>query len=139
MPPITSIHRRKTSIQAPQGAKPSAWGLIQPIIGWMSNVALLVTMGYGISDFLIRFRQSSANDKAAELKLLKEEKKMEKAQEQEWAKIARTYPELYFRKLVLTKRTKRERRAALTVLYVENPEWVQNNLALFEETAFEDL
>jgi hypothetical protein len=64
---------------------------------------------------------------------------MEKAQEQEWAKIARTYPELYFTKLVLTKRTKRERRAALTVLYVENPEWVQNNLALFEETAFEDL
>jgi hypothetical protein len=139
MPPITSIYRRNSSIQAPPDAKPSAWGLVQPIIGWMSNLALLVTMGYGISDFLIRFRQSHANDKAAEIKLLKEEKRMEKAQEQTWAEIARTHPELYFEKLVLTKRTRGERRAALTVLYVENPEWVQNNLALFEETAFEEL
>jgi hypothetical protein len=139
MPPITSIYRRNSSIQAPPNPKPSGWGLVQPIIGWMSNLALLVTMGYGISDFLIRFRQSNANVKAAERKLLKEEKKREKVEKQAWAKIARTHPELYFKKLVLSKRTKRERRAALTVLYVENPEWVQNNLALFEETAFEDL
>jgi hypothetical protein len=139
MPPVTSIYRRNASIQALPSAKPSGWGVIQPILGWMSHLALLVTMGYGISDFLIRFRQSNANDKAAERKFLKEEKEREKVEEQAWAKIARTHPELYFKKLVLSKRTKRERRAALTVLYVENPEWVQNNLALFEETAFEDL
>jgi hypothetical protein len=138
MPPITSIHRRNVSLEKPKG-NVSGWKVLQTGVGWMSNVALVVTMGYGISDFLIRFRQNHVNNKAAEREFRKEVKKQEMEQQETWAKIAKTYPDLYLEKVVMRRRPKSaERRAALKVLYVENPEWVREHLDLVEEVAFQE-
>lgn len=138
MPPISSIHRRNVSLEKPKG-NVSGWKVLQTGVGWMSNVALVVTMGYGISDFLIRLRQNHVNNKAAEREFIKEVKKQEMEQQETWAKIAKTYPDLYLEKVAMRRRPKSaERRAALKVLYVENPEWVREHLDLVEEVAFQE-
>lgn len=70
----------------PDSGKPSAWGIIEPILHWIGNAGILLVAGYGISDMLIQRRQRKADEKIEVQKIIQTENRKITAQQKAWAK-----------------------------------------------------
>jgi hypothetical protein len=131
--------RSGVSIDAPatgvtDAGKKSAplWEVLLALTG---TISVTIIMLYGIPEFFIRWRQKKADDEYAD-KLLEDKEKLERKQKGE-VKLAKKYPVLFVEKVILRKNPgSAERRAAMSVLFVNNPEWVEEHKMLLSGLEF---
>jgi hypothetical protein len=115
------------------GKSAPLWRVLLAIAG---SISATLVMAYGVTDFLVRWRQKNADDKYSEQQSLKE--KQGKVREQKaWARIARKDPEIFVEKVILRKNPgSSERRTAIAVLFVANPQWVNGHKMLLSGIEF---
>ena len=109
------------------GKSAPLWRVLLAIAG---SISVTLITAYGVTDFLVRWRQKTADDKYAEQQSQKE--KQGKVREQKaWARIAKKDPEIFVEKVILRKNPgSSERRTAIAVLFVANPQWVNGHKML---------
>lgn len=137
-----SVRRRDTSAVSTDApatgltdtGKKSAplWEVLLALTG---TISLTIVMLYGIPEFFIRWRQKKADDEHAE-KLLEDKQKLERRKKAE-VRLAKKNPVVFVEKVILRKNSgSAERRAAMSVLFVNNPEWVAEHKMLLSGIEF---
>ena len=101
---------------------------------WAGRLAIFVAGCYGISDFLINFKQRRVDERAEERERVQEVGRRLRVRQKAWGQFARREPEKFLERVVLRKEAgSSERRASVTFLYVANPEWVKENRARLKD------
>src|ERR1700738_1821722 len=103
--------RSIASIPLDRDSKLTVWDMALPVFSWVSHLTVIIMLGYGLSDLIIRSRQKIANEKATESE---REALKEKIRLKAWAQLARIDPQGFLEKVVMKKeKGTSERRAAL--------------------------
>jgi hypothetical protein len=123
--------RSIASIPLDTDSKLTVWNMALPVISWVSHLTVIIMLGYGLSDLIIRSRQKIANEKATESE---REAIKEKIRLKAWAQLARIDPQGFLEKVIMKKeKGTSERRAALKVLYQVSPECARENVAALKD------
>lgn len=127
---VTTDKRLPTTIDAEQSAP--LWKVLLALAGAFS---VTFVMAYGVTDFLVRWRQKKVDDEYAEEQELRRAKG--ELQQRAWRGVAKKNPEIFLEKVVLRKNPgSTERRAAIRALLVANPEWAKENRILLSGIQF---
>ena len=110
------------------------WEILLALTG---TISMTIVMLYGIPEFFIHWRQKKADGEHAE-KLLEDKQKLERIKKAE-VRLAKKNPVVFVEKVILRKNPgSAERRAAMSVLFVNNPEWVAEHKMLLSGIEFQN-
>jgi len=133
MAPTSDVDKAST-VATSESGESNVWNTVFNVIAAVGNVTLGLILAYGITDFLIRWRQSKANEEARERQMKDEDEKEQRIRRKALAKLAQMDPQMFIDRIVLDKEPdSEEREKAIQFLTIANPEWAKKHSTLLIE------